>query len=41
MRKNELERFNYGQRVVHWVVALSFLLLMFTGLAFSGPAPGG
>ena len=38
MRKNELERFNYGQRVVHWVVALSFLLLMFTGLAFSYPS---
>jgi formate dehydrogenase subunit gamma len=38
MRRGELQRFNYGERVVHWVVGLSFVLLLFTGLAFSYPS---
>jgi formate dehydrogenase subunit gamma len=38
MKRNQLKRFTYAQRVVHWVVGLSFLLLLFTGLAFSYPS---
>ena len=38
MRRDDLQRFSYLQRVVHWTVGLSFLLLLFTGLAFSYPA---
>jgi len=38
MKRTELQRFTYAQRVVHWVVGLSFLLLLFTGLAFSYPS---
>ena len=37
MRRNHIERFQYTHRVVHWTVGLSFLLLLFTGLAFSYP----
>jgi formate dehydrogenase subunit gamma len=33
-----LQRFTYAQRVVHWVVGLSFVLLLFTGFAFSYPS---
>ena len=38
MKRNQLRRFTYAERVVHWVVGLSFLLLLFTGLAFSYPS---
>ena len=37
MRRGEIKRFTYPERVVHWVVGLSFLLLLVTGLAFSHP----
>ena len=37
MRQGEIKRFTYAERVVHWVVGLSFLLLLLTGLAFSHP----
>ncbi|HSH76694.1 MAG TPA: formate dehydrogenase subunit gamma [Longimicrobiales bacterium] len=37
MRRGELERFTYVERIVHWVVGLSFLALLLTGLAFSHP----
>lgn len=38
MKRKELQRFSYAERVVHWVVGLSFVLLLFTGLAFSYPS---
>ncbi|HUP52778.1 MAG TPA: formate dehydrogenase subunit gamma [Longimicrobiales bacterium] len=37
MRRGEIRRFTYVERVVHWVVGLSFLFLLLTGLAFSHP----
>jgi formate dehydrogenase subunit gamma len=37
MRRGEIQRFTYLERIVHWVVALSFLFLLLTGLAFSHP----
>ena len=37
MSQRELERFTYPERVVHWVVGLSFVFLLLTGLAFSHP----
>ena len=37
MRHGEIQRFTYLERVVHWVVGLSFLFLLLTGLAFSHP----
>ena len=33
----EIKRFTFAERVVHWVVGLSFLFLLLTGLAFSHP----
>lgn len=38
MTDRELERFTFTERVVHWVVAVSFVVLLLTGLAFSYPA---
>jgi formate dehydrogenase subunit gamma len=35
--RGEIQRFTYVERVVHWVVGLSFLFLLLTGLAFSHP----
>ena len=32
-----IERFTYAERVVHWVVGLSFLYLLATGMALSHP----
>lgn len=32
-----MQRFTYVERIVHWVVGLSFLFLLLTGLAFSHP----
>jgi formate dehydrogenase subunit gamma len=32
-----IQRFTYLERVVHWVVGLSFVFLLATGLAFSHP----
>lgn len=37
MSRSEIQRFTYAERVVHWVVGLSFLFLLLTGLAFSHP----
>jgi formate dehydrogenase subunit gamma len=37
VRKGEIQRFTYAERVVHWVVGLSFVFLLLTGLAFSHP----
>jgi formate dehydrogenase subunit gamma len=33
----EIRRFTYLERIVHWVVGLSFVFLLGTGLAFSHP----
>jgi formate dehydrogenase subunit gamma len=33
----DIRRFTYAERTVHWVVGLSFLFLLLTGLAFSHP----
>lgn len=38
MKRDELDRFTYAERVVHWVVGLTFVFLLFTGLAFSYPS---
>ena len=32
-----LHRFNYPERIVHWVVGVTFVVLLATGLAFSHP----
>lgn len=37
MSGTDLKRFTYFERVVHWVVGLSFVFLALTGLAFSYP----
>jgi formate dehydrogenase subunit gamma len=37
MSGSELERFTYVERIVHWLVGLSFVFLLLTGLAFSHP----
>lgn len=36
-RRNLIVRYTMSERVVHWVVALSFLYVMFTGLALFWP----
>ncbi len=33
----DLHRFTFAERVVHWVVGVSFVVLLFTGLALSYP----
>ena len=38
MRNHELHRFNFLERLVHWVVGVTFVLLLLTGLAFSYPS---
>ncbi len=35
MSVNDLQRFTFFERVVHWVVGISFVMLLLTGLAFS------
>ena len=35
--RDELKRFTYAERVIHWVAGLTFVFLLFTGLAFSHP----
>ena len=37
MSRGELQRFTFLERVVHWAAGLSFVFLLFTGLAFSHP----
>ena len=36
-RRDDLKRFTYPERLIHWVAGLSFVFLLFTGLAFSHP----
>lgn len=38
MRADDVGRFTVFERLVHWVVAVSFLALLLTGLAFSYPS---
>ena len=33
-----LQRFSFLQRIVHWLVDLTFVVLLLTGLAFSYPS---
>ena len=33
-----LKRFTFFERIVHWVVGVTFVLLFLTGLAFSYPS---
>lgn len=37
MRGREIQRFTLRERIVHWSVALSFVVLTLTGLAFFSP----
>ncbi|MCB1033548.1 MAG: formate dehydrogenase subunit gamma [Acidobacteria bacterium] len=37
MASRDLVRFSYYERLVHWLVGLSFVYLLFSGLAFSHP----
>ena len=37
MSHGGIQRFTFPERVVHWIVGLSFLFLLLTGLAFSHP----
>ena len=32
--RGDLQRFTYAERLIHWVAGLSFVFLLFTGLAF-------
>lgn len=34
---DELKRFTFSERLVHWVVGVTFVVLLLTGLAFSHP----
>lgn len=38
MRRDDLHRFTFAERVVHWVVGVTFVLLLLTGFAFSYPS---
>lgn len=38
MKSGEVPRYNAGERVNHWIVAITFLLLAASGLAFFHPA---
>ncbi len=38
MKSGDVPRYNSGERVNHWIVALTFLLLAASGLAFFHPA---
>ncbi len=38
MRERDLDRFTFVERLVHWVVGVSFVILLITGLAFSYPS---
>lgn len=38
MKSGEVQRYNASERVTHWVVGLTFLLLAASGLAFFHPA---
>lgn len=34
----EVERFSFSERIVHWVAAVTFVVLLFSGLALSYPS---
>ena len=38
MSNRDLQRFTFVERVVHWLVGISFLVLLLTGFAFSYPS---
>ncbi len=38
VKGTDLDRFTYAERVVHWVVGVTFVLLLTSGLAFSYPS---
>lgn len=38
MRRDDLDRFTFVERVVHWVVGVTFVILLLTGLALSYPS---
>ena len=38
MKSDDLTRFNYFERIVHWVVGLTFVFVLLTGFAFSYPS---
>ena len=38
MKGNDLDRFTYAERIVHWVVGATFVLLLMSGLALSYPS---
>lgn len=38
VRPDELQRFTYLERVVHWTVGITYVLLLLSGLAFSYPS---
>lgn len=38
MKSDDLNRFTYFERIVHWVVGLTFVFVLLTGLAFSHPS---
>lgn len=37
MKGDALERFTFAERVVHWIVGVTFVILLLTGLALSYP----
>lgn len=37
MNSQKIDRFTFSERVIHWVVGVSFVFLLLTGLAFSHP----
>lgn len=38
MKRDDLKRFTLVERVVHWAVGVTFVILLLTGLAFSYPS---
>ena len=38
MASQLLDRFTFFERIIHWVVGITFVLLLLTGLAFSHPS---
>ncbi len=38
MRRDDLTRFTFFERILHWVVGLTFVFVLLTGLAFSYPS---
>jgi len=38
MKRSDVHRFSFIERVVHWLVGITFVFLLLTGLAFSHPS---